>query len=165
MRQPSRLPYALMFLAIAGLLGFSLYLQFYQGIMPCPLCSLQRIAFVLMGLFVLLTLCLVRFRFGRLLFNSLTLVTAILGIVFAGRQIWLQHFPPTASNECTASLQYMLQVLPMNEVIQKIFTGSTECADQVWQFMGLNMAEWAIGWFIGFVIVIGYLVRRDILRR
>ena len=48
-----RLGYALGFLACAGLIGFALYLQYYENQDPCPLCLLQRIVFiVLMVLFL-----------------------------------------------------------------------------------------------------------------
>ena len=34
----------------AGLLGFGLYLQYAGGQDPCPLCILQRITFIALGL-------------------------------------------------------------------------------------------------------------------
>ena len=41
-----RLGYLAGFLACAGLLAFSLYLQYYEYQNPCPLCILQRVAFI-----------------------------------------------------------------------------------------------------------------------
>ena len=36
--------------------------------------------------------------------------------------------PPGAVAECGASLDYMLDVLPLHEVLGKVLTGSGECA-------------------------------------
>ncbi len=160
-QQQSRLTYFLQFIVISGLLLFGLYLQFYQGVLPCPLCSLQRIAFACIAVFSLITVLAFPLRWCRLLLNTLSLIMAIIGIALAGRQIWLQHFPPVASTECSPSLQYMIQVLPMNELIQEIFAGSAECASKSWEFLTLDMAEWAIIWFILLAGWQLFLLRQD----
>lgn len=165
MQIQSRPTYFLTFIVISGLLLFSLYLQFYQGVLPCPLCSLQRIAFLFIAALSFLTAILFRFRCLRLLFNFITFIFADVGILLAGRQIWLQHFPPPGSSECSPSLQYMIEVLPMNEVIQKVFTGSAECTDVSWSFLHINMAEWALLWFIFLSGLFLYLFINDLCSR
>lgn len=161
MQLQSRLTYLLQFIFISSLLVFSIYLQFYQGILPCPLCSLQRIAFVFIAVFSLIAAITYRFRWCRLWLNSLSFIVALFGIAFAGRQIWLQHFPPATNGECSPSLQYMIQVLPMNELIQKIFTGSAECVAISWKFLNLGLAEWAIIWFVLLSVLSLCLLRKD----
>jgi disulfide bond formation protein DsbB len=52
--------------------------------------------------------------------------------------------PPGAVAECGASLDYMMDVLPMHEVLAKVLTGSGECAKLDWQFLGLNMPTWVL---------------------
>lgn len=42
------------FVCCAALLGYALYVEHGMLMMPCPLCILQRIAFVFMGVFFLL---------------------------------------------------------------------------------------------------------------
>jgi disulfide bond formation protein DsbB len=37
-------------------------------------------------------------------------------------------------------------------VLSKVFTGSGECAEIVWQFLGLSMPAWVLVWMIGFGI-------------
>src|SRR5665213_2428400 len=132
--------YFLGFLFIAGLLLTSLYLQFFKGIEPCPLCTLQRLTFVLLGLLFLISIVVYKNKAARYVMHSLCGITSLLGIVLASRQIWLQH-SPSFDGECGVSLQYMMQVLPLNEVMQHIFQGSTECAIRGWEFLSLNMAE------------------------
>ena len=44
-----RLIYLAMFLVCSGLIGFALYLQHALRLEPCPMCILQRYAFILVG--------------------------------------------------------------------------------------------------------------------
>ena len=43
-----RLGYAAGFLVCAGLVSFALYLQHFQGQDPCPLCIVQRVAYIVL---------------------------------------------------------------------------------------------------------------------
>lgn len=162
MLKNTRSTYVCIFLMIGGLLGYSVYLQFYQGFQPCPLCSLQRVAFVLIGFFTLLTTFFFRFHWLRLTLNLLSFLSATLGGILAGRQIWLQYFPPPPSTECSPSLQYMMQVMPMNELLRQIFAGSSECAEKAWEFLYLSMAEWSFIWFVGFALIFVYLMKKSV---
>ncbi len=134
------------------LLGISIYLQLFAGFIPCPLCTLQRLTFGLLGILFLLGIFLHKCRITRTIIHILLTAGSILGILLAGRQIWLQHFPSTGSNECGVSLEYMIQVLPLTEVVQKIVNGSAECTQIGWRFLYLDMAEWSLVWFIFFFL-------------
>lgn len=155
-----RLTYLFGFVSITALLLFSLYLQFYAGIVPCPLCTLQRLSFAAIGFFSLLGYMFFNNRPFEFIIRALCILFTVVGMSFAIRQVWLQYFPHPNSNECGVSLQYMLQVLPLDEVARKIFAGTAECSIQSWQFLSLGMAEWATIWFAGFlglyVIVLRY---------
>lgn len=145
-------PYLLGLIIISALLMTSAYLQVFEGFTPCPLCTLQRLAFSLLGIICLFGIFVANKRIGRTIINLLGSFTALLGIFFAGRQVWLQHFPPANNTECGVSLQYMLQVLPVNQVLEKIFQGTAECTERGWDFLGLTIAEWTLIWFVGFFI-------------
>ena len=148
-----RLTYFLGLIGISLLLLTSVYLQFFKGIMPCPLCTLQRICFGFLGIVFLVGILFHAHRISRFLINSLVIIFSILGLFLAGRQIWLQHFPTAAASECGVNLQYMMQALPIHEVMKKLFEGSAECATRGWEFLFLNMAEWAFIWFIVFLFL------------
>ena len=76
-------------IAIILLIAFGL--QFGLKETPCPLCNLQRVAFVLCGFGFLLNL-----RFGaQPLHYGLTLLGALFGLVVSGRQV-LQFILPGA---------------------------------------------------------------------
>lgn len=152
MRLPSeRISYFLGFLAITSLLGFAWYLQKYDGIMPCPLCVLQRLDFVLLGVVFFFGALLPLKQIGHFIIGSLSMLISLLGLMLAGRQIWLQHLP-AQNGDCGVSLNYLIQVLPPMEVIKKIFAGSAECSKTVWQFLHLSLAEWTFFWFGVFAV-------------
>jgi protein dithiol:quinone oxidoreductase len=52
--------------------------------------------------------------------------------------------------ECGPGLDYMLQAFPLNETLRMVFTGSGECAEVDWAFLGLSMPAWVL---ISFVLL------------
>ena len=107
-----RLIYLFIFLACAGLMGFGLYLQHVEHLEPCPLCILQRYAFVATGVIALIAAVHNPPRAGQWFYALLLFVTAGAGAVIAGRQSWLQHNPPQ-SVDCGPDLAYMLNSFPL----------------------------------------------------
>lgn len=80
---------ALALYAISAVLLMAFYWQIAFDELPCPLCLLQRVAFVAMAVGPILTL-----RFGpKPLHYALVLFAALLGAVVAGRQILLHILP------------------------------------------------------------------------
>lgn len=139
---------ALAALACLALLAYALYVQFELNIQPCPLCILQRIAFMAMAVaFVVATVHAPRGR-GRLAYAALTAAAALAGGAVAVRQLWLQMQPPAPFGSCGAPLNYMIQNLPLADVVRKVFTGSGDCAVVDWRFLGLPMPFWTLVWFV-----------------
>jgi disulfide bond formation protein DsbB len=89
----------------------------------------------------------------RIIIDFLCVLTSIAGVIFASRQIYLQNYSSPDAAECGVSLQYMMQILPISEVVQKVFAGSAECTQRGWEFLRLTMAEWTLLWFVGFLIL------------
>lgn len=158
---PKRFPYVLSLLVICGLLGTSIYLQAVAGFTPCPLCILQRLMFFVLGVLFLCGTLLYRHQIARIIINLLSVLAALTGFGLAARQVWLQNFPTAGSDECGVSIQYMLQVLPLNELIEKVLGGSGECSQRSWEFFYLDMAEWALVFFSIFLIATLYLSFRE----
>ena len=125
---------------------------------PCPLCTLQRLSFALLGFFFLIGIMVHRKRWAQISINLLATFASAMGIFFAGRQVWVQHFPTEGSNECGVSLQYMMEALPWKEAANKIFSGSAECTQRGFEFLSMNMPEWALICFLGFAALSLYLL-------
>lgn len=157
----TRSVYFLGFTIVIVLLLTSAYFQMVDGFMPCPLCTLQRITFGMLGLLFIIGLFTYTRRIARMTMNTLCLVTAAIGMMLAGRQIWLQQFSSPDNAECGVSIQYMMQVLPWHQVLQKILAGSAECSEPGWKLLYLNMAEWAFIWFAILFCMMVYLLIKE----
>ena len=132
---------------------FGLYLEHIQGLDPCPLCVFQRIAYILIGLIALIGATHNPKDLFLVIYKFLIIITAITGALIAGRQVWLQHLPAESVPECGPGLDYMLNVFPFADAIRMILSGSGECAEVQWRFIGLSIAEWSLIMFVGISIV------------
>jgi len=143
-----RLGYAAGFLVCAGLIGSALYLQYYEYQDPCPLCLLQRVVYiVLMALFLVAALH-GPGRVGATVYGGLLFVVAAIGAVIATRHVWLQHLPKDRVPECGPGLEFMLRKFPLTQALEKVLTGSGECAEAGWTLLGLTIAGWSLLWFV-----------------
>ncbi len=139
------------FACCAALLGYALYVEHGMLMMPCPLCILQRVAFVVMGLFFLLG-ALIGPRPGWLRKFNTALVGfgAAAGAGIAAWHVRMQHLPADDVPSCSGmELGYMLEAFPLRTVIERVFTGSGDCAKIDWTFLGLSMPIWTLVWFVG----------------
>jgi disulfide bond formation protein DsbB len=152
-----RLGYTLGFLACAALLAFAYYLQYYEGQDPCPLCILQRVAFLALAVIFLVAAVHGPGRIGALVYSGLLITAASIGTALAARHVWLQNLPRSQVPECGPGLEYLVKRLPLTEALEKIFTGSGECAEVGWTFLGLSIAGWALLWFLLFGAFAMYL--------
>ena len=118
-----RLTYLFGFIMICSLLGISAYLQKHDGIHPCPLCILQRISLVILRVTFFFGAVFDLKRVGGIILGIAAFLIALSGALLSGRQVWLQHLPPNQNVDCGASLQYMLQVFPLNQVFKLIMGG------------------------------------------
>lgn len=129
-------------IACASMMGFALFAQHGLGLEPCPLCVLQRVATIGLGLVFLLAALTNPGQIGARLLGVVMLVVAGLGASVSARQVWLQHLPADQVPACGPGLDYILDVFPLGEALAMVFEGSGECAEVVWRFLGLSMPGW-----------------------
>jgi disulfide bond formation protein DsbB len=132
------------FVICLGLLGYAWYAQRVLGLEPCPLCIFQRVGVAACGLLFLLAAVHAPRRTGSALYGVLLLLAAALTAAVAARHVWIQHLPEGAVPACGASLNYLLDVFPLTDVIRKVLTGSGECARVTWRLLGLSMPSWVL---------------------
>ena len=126
------------------LIAYALYSQYVLGFEPCPLCIFQRVAVMVIGvIFLIAAIHHPRIKWARL-YGLLGLIAALCGMGIAARHIWIQAQPPGTVAACGATLDYMLDVLPVTDVITKVLTGSGECAEINWTLLGLSMPWWVL---------------------
>jgi len=132
------------FLACAALLGFAYYSQYVLGLEPCPLCIFQRIGVAAVGAGFLLAAVHGPGRKGSLVWAVIIDLAVVATILVAARHLWIQHQPPGTVSACGASLEYMMKIFSVGEVVRKVLTGSGECAQVSWRFLTLSMPAWVL---------------------
>jgi disulfide bond formation protein DsbB len=133
---------ALGFLACAALMGYALYAQYVLGLAPCPLCIFQRIATIATGVLFLAAAIHGPRGVGARVYGVLIALAALGGILISARHIWIQAQPPGTVAACGADLDYLLEIMPVTDVISKVLTGSGECGKVDWTLLGLSMPWW-----------------------
>jgi protein dithiol:quinone oxidoreductase len=135
---------ALGFLACAALMGYALYAQHVLGLSPCPLCIFQRVAVLVVGVLFLIAALHNPHGSGARVYGALIDLAAFAGIAIAARHIWIQAQPPGTVAACGADLDYLLEIMPLTEVVNKVLTGSGECGKVDWSLLGLSMPWWVL---------------------
>jgi disulfide bond formation protein DsbB len=138
----TRLAYLGGLVVCLGLMGAGLYLQYIEHQEPCPMCIMQRIAYI--GLMAIFLIAAVHgpARRGAAVYSTLAVIVAIAGGGVAARQVWLQHLPKELVPACGPGLEYLVRKFPLYEALQKVLAGSGECAEVGWRFLGLSIAGW-----------------------
>ena len=155
----NRALFTLSALACAGVLAVALYMEYMMGLEPCPLCMLQRMAFVGLGLVALLAALIGPRGWGVRLGGGLLAIPALAGMGLAGRQLWLQNLPADQVPPCGPGYDYLRETFPLTEVVRMALEGSGDCAQVQWQFMGLSIPGWSFVLFAAAVLAgIGLLV-------
>jgi disulfide bond formation protein DsbB len=115
-----------------GLLAFGLGLQLALGLIPCPMCILQRMAWRL--------------------YAALQALLAMAGGGVAARQSWLQWFPPESAS-CGRDFDGLIETFPLPKALSLMFRGSGDCSVVDWTFLGGSIANWS---FVCFALVLIY---------
>jgi disulfide bond formation protein DsbB len=145
MRLPSRRVINLAgFVACAGLIAYALYAEHVLMYVPCPLCILQRIAVILLGIAFLAAAFIGPGATARKVCATLVVLPGLFGIGVAGWHVWKQLQPPDPMASCGAGLDYMLDTLPLGRVLELVFTGPGDCAAIDWSLLGLSMPAWVL---------------------
>jgi len=139
------------FVACAGALAFAMYAQYGMGLTPCHLCIFQRVEVAALGVVFLLAALHNPGDAGARLYAVLVLVVSAVTAITAGRHVWIQLQPPGSVPGCGADLDFMLEVLPLMQVIIKVFKAGGECAKVDFSLLGISMP----GWVLVFVALAG----------
>jgi protein dithiol:quinone oxidoreductase len=132
------------FAACAGLLAYAYYAQFFLHLEPCPLCIFQRIGVLALGLLFLIAAAHDPLGWGRRVYALLLALAAAATAGLALRHLYIQSLPPGSVPSCGASLNFMLKIFSLSEVVTKVLSGSGECAQVTWKFLGLAMPGWVL---------------------
>ena len=96
-----------MFAVCVGLIAFAMVLQHVMDLEPCPMCILQRYAFIGVGIIALVAAVHAPRQWGRWVYSVLLILVSGMGAGVAARHAWLEHNPPQIF-DCGADLGYSL---------------------------------------------------------
>jgi disulfide bond formation protein DsbB len=146
-------------IAVAGILAFGYYLQYAQGLEPCPLCITQRFFLLLCGALALIAFLHKPAKLGTYVYSGLGALFAIAGGGFSSRQLYLQSLPADQVPACGPSLGFILETFPLSEALSILIRGDGNCAEVSWTFLGLSIPGWTLIIFTSFVIGWGLQLR------
>jgi disulfide bond formation protein DsbB len=138
------------FVATALMMGFGYWLQYAQGLEPCPLCMTQRIFIMLAGLTALVAAAHGPGRAGIRVYGTLVALWCLVGGGFSLRHLWLQSLPPGQAPACGPDLAYMFDAFPLKDALLLLLRGDGNCAEVDWAFLGVAIPGWTL---VAFVII------------
>lgn len=134
-----------------GALGVGYYLQVALDMAPCPMCILQRYAFLAIGISSTVS----SFygargqRKGAILSLGLTLV----GLGAAGWLLWVRAHPSVSCG--VDKLQIALNKLPTAEMFPSLFMSEGLCTGEWAPVLGVAVPTWS---FLGFAALTVFLL-------
>jgi disulfide bond formation protein DsbB len=131
-------------LVCAAMVGYAIYTEKFQGLLPCPLCMFQRVCIGALGLVFLIAALHPARRAGSIVYGVLVFIAAGAAAWVSGRHVWIQQQPHGTVPACGAPLDTLLDMLPMFEVIRKVMTGGGECGVVDWSLLGISMPGWVL---------------------
>ena len=133
--------------SVIGLMGYALYEEHVVGLAACPLCILQRMALIALGLVFAAAALHAPRGAGARVYGVLGALAALTGMGISGWHVRLQNLPPAEVPACGPGYDYIMDTFGWLDGLSMIFTASGECADVNWEFLGLSMPAWVFIWF------------------
>jgi disulfide bond formation protein DsbB len=143
MQANSRAFFLLIALVSFGLVGYALYLQHAKGYEPCPLCVMQRFAFVAVGFFCLLAAAA---QNTRSLWQGLGMLSGVAGIAVAGYHVSLLLNPKASCG--IDPLENWVNALPTARVLPQLFRSDGLCTAPLPPVLGLSIPAWSLIWLV-----------------
>jgi protein dithiol:quinone oxidoreductase len=140
----SRTVFLLGFLSCLSMLLVAGYFQFIEHFEPCPLCILQRVAILLIGVIFLIAALHNPNTTGVRIYGVLIALFALVGGSISAWHVRLQNLPADQVPSCGPGLNFMLDNFPLTEAITMVLRGSGECAEVLWRFLGLSIPAWTL---------------------
>lgn len=140
--------------AFAGAaMAVALYMQYGMGLVPCPLCSIQRMALILAGLLALAGALLARGRGAQRTVLAASAVATLGGAGVAAWHVWLIANPPE-SLSCGRPFEWFSEDFPLVVWLPKLFRGDGDCLSESWSLLGLGVPHWSLVAFAAVLVLL-----------
>lgn len=157
MQANSRAYFLLIAVLSFAMLGAALYFQFVEGYQPCPLCIMQRFAFVGIGLFSLLAALA---QNTRTLWQGLGMLSGVAGIAVAGYHVSLLLNPKSSCG--IDPLENWVNQLPTARLLPQVFFSDGLCTAPLPPLFGISIPGWSLIWLVILTLTLAVgLIRRE----
>jgi disulfide bond formation protein DsbB len=136
-------------LACFAFVGGALYLQHAKDLLPCPLCVIQRYAFLVAGIFSLVA----AFARKPRLWAGLALAATLGGVGTVAKHLWVLAHPGLTCG--IDPMETMLNKIPTATMLPWLFQADGLCEDARDLILGLSVPQWSAA---AFAIVLAGLV-------
>ena len=138
--------------ACFSMMAVAAWFQFVENLEPCPLCISQRIMVVAVGLLFLIAAIHNPAQLGRRIYAVSGTVFSLIGAGISIRHVWIQNMPADQLPECGPGLAYVFEYFPLIETVKLMLSGTGDCAEVLWTFLGLSIPAWTLVAFIGLAL-------------
>lgn len=141
-----------------ALIGGALYMQVVLGEAPCPLCILQRYAFLLIAIFAFIGAAM-RTTSSVTVFEVLVVISALGGVAAAGHHVYTQFYPAVSCG--IDVLQPIVDSLPLATIFPLGFQVDGFCGTPYPPILGLSLPQWALVAFVLTAILVPLGIYRN----
>lgn len=139
-----------------ALLGAGLYLQLVLHMLPCPLCVMQRYAFLAVAICSLLGYFLKRGGAG--VAAGLGILATVAGMAVAGWHLWIKANPGVSCG--IDPLETSLNKIATARLFPMLFQADGLCTTDYPPILGLSIPQWSLFWFVVFALALVTVVVR-----
>ncbi|OON59469.1 disulfide bond formation protein B [Massilia sp. KIM] len=137
-----------------ALIAFALYLQHILHMLPCPLCVIQRYAFLGIGLAALVGAISGKIRAAALV----ALLAAIGGLVTVGKHLYVIANPGFTCG--IDPMETMLNKIPTATLLPGLFRADGLCEGATDNVLGLAIPHWSAVWFVVLTVLLAWVLLR-----
>lgn len=143
-----------------GLVAAAMVISTWDHLEPCPLCIMQRIVFLGVGLVGLMAMIYPPYSLvGRKWEVFLALIFSGVGAGIASWHVYLQYAPPRLT--CGPDLAYMMTNWTLAKWLPAVFRGAGECTRIDWTLFSISMPTWsALCFYTMMIAALIYLFRQ-----
>lgn len=142
-----------------AVLGSTYFMEHIVKLEPCPLCLLQRYLLWMISILWVIGSLFTLKRSWRLFYCIAIIIFSLLGLIIAGRHVWLEHYPPSFPSSCLAGLDKIFAFRSLGEILEEVFT-SQECSKIDFTLLSLSLPTWSLIMFSSFTLyctILGWL--------
>jgi protein dithiol:quinone oxidoreductase len=143
-------------LACFAFVGAALYLQHVKNMSPCPLCVIQRYAFLGAGIFALVA----AFAGKARLWGALALAATVGGVATVAEHLWVLAHPGLSCG--IDPMETFLNKIPTATALPWLFEAYGLCGDAGDLVLGLSVPQWSAAAFaLVLIALVAALFRKN----